>query len=145
MQYQFTSGAERVVSFAAGYISHYDYTRLAGQAVLLGLLKESECRPGLLLARHGITTESLCKKWPKLTRTIPNSSIQPHLSSDFLRQFDKPLREVSEMVEEFVRPPILETEHLLLCLLMQENELAAWLEEHGLERRTLREEIIQRY
>jgi thiamine-phosphate pyrophosphorylase len=145
MQYQLSSAAERAMIHAAGCMNRADYAELTEPALLLGLLAESECRAALMLAEHGINTESVCQQWPKLlissldggVLTTPLEIVSPEL--------DRLFQIVTQLVAEYVNPPILETEHLLLSLLVADNELAHWLNQRGVRLEDVQTDIRNRH
>ena len=145
MHYQFTSGAERVLYYAAGCTSPADYAELAGPAILLGLLAEAECRAALLLAPHGITWESVCKHWPGLLAPPPNSGIPTAPLTTFTHEIEQLLQMVFQITDEHVHPPMIATEHLLLSLLMADNELTRWLSEQGVRLETIEADVRKRH
>jgi thiamine-phosphate pyrophosphorylase len=132
MNYQFTSGAERALFYAAGCISPVDYAELAAPAILLGLLAESECRAALLLAQHGITTNCVRNRWPGMLAFPPNGGIPLTQATILLNAIDHSLQLASQMVKKYIHPPILATEHLLLGLLLADEEISSWLNQQGL-------------
>jgi thiamine-phosphate pyrophosphorylase len=145
MQYQFSSAAERALIYAAGCTSRADYAELAAPALLLGLLAESECRAALMLAKHGITAESVYQRWPKLHISPPDGGVKTILPKMITPDFDRSFQIVGQLVAEYVNPPILETEHLLLALLAAENELTFWLNQRGVRSAEIEDNIRKRH
>ncbi|HEY4760400.1 MAG TPA: Clp protease N-terminal domain-containing protein, partial [Thermoguttaceae bacterium] len=145
MRYQFTSGAERVLRYAAGCTSSDDYTELAAPAVLMGLLAESECQAALMLAQHGITSESVNRQWPGLHPMAPNSGISNTQTKTLPPDLERSLQAISQMVEEYVYPPILATEHILLSLLIADDELSQWLKKQGMSYEAVEADVRKRH
>jgi thiamine-phosphate pyrophosphorylase len=145
MQYQFSSAAERALIYAAGCTSRADYAELAAPALLLGLLAESECRAALMLAQHGITAESVYQQWPKLHILPPNGGTKTTLPKIITPELDHSFQIVSQLVAEYMNPPILETEHLLLALLAAEDELTFWLNQRGVRSAEIEDNIRKRH
>lgn len=158
MKHQFTAGAGRAIAEAAGWSSREACSELEAPALLLGLLGESECRAALLLKRHGIDTEAVCRRWPTLGRVA--KPVAPpdweHPASDTAVDLDFPAPSFSADLEasfsalvarlhEFPRPLLLATEHLLLGLAAAEHEVALWLEEKGIDADALEADIRRRY
>jgi thiamine-phosphate pyrophosphorylase len=145
MQYQFSSAAERVLLYATGCTSCADYAELAAPALLLGLLAESECRAALMLAGHGITPESVYKNWPKLLMPSPNRGISTAPLATFPSNLNQSLQIVIQLVAEYISPPILETEHILLSLLLDDGELSHWLNRQGVRSEDVQADIRKRH
>jgi thiamine-phosphate pyrophosphorylase len=145
MQYQFSSAAERALMYAAGCTSRADYAELAAPALLLGLLAESECRAALMLAEHGITAESVYQRWPKLHISPPDGGAQTTLPGIISPKLDHSFQMVTQLVAEYMNPPILETEHLLLALLAADDELTFWLNQRGVRSAEIEADIRKRH
>jgi thiamine-phosphate pyrophosphorylase len=145
MQHQFSSAAERALIHAAGCTNRADYAELAAPALLLGLLAESECRAALMLAGHGITAESVHRQWPKLPISSPVRGIQITPPGIITPELDRSFQIVSQLVAEYMNPPILETEHLLLALLAADDELALWLSQRGVRSAEIEADIRKRH
>jgi len=145
MEHLFSSAAERVLLYAAGCTSSADYAELAAPALLLGLLAESECRAAIMLAEHGITTQSVRQNWPKLLTPSPNRGVPPTPSASFPPELKGSLQIVSQLVAEYISPPTLETVHILLSLIMTDNELSRWLNERGVRYEDVEADIRKRH
>jgi thiamine-phosphate pyrophosphorylase len=145
MQYQLSSAAERAMIHAAGCMNRADYAELTEPALLLGLLAESECRAALMLAEHGINTESVCQQWPKLLISSLDGGILTTPLEIVSSEIDRLFQIVTQLVAEYVNPPILETEHLLLSLLVADNELAHWLNQRGVRLEDIQTDIRNRH
>ncbi|MGA2061264.1 MAG: thiamine phosphate synthase [Thermoguttaceae bacterium] len=145
MQYQFSSAAERALIYAAGCTNRADYAELAAPALLLGLLAESECRAALMLAKHGITAESVHQQWPKLQILPPNGGVQTTPLRIVTPELDRLLQIVAQLAAEYINPPMLETEHLLLALLAVNNELTQWLNQRGVRSADIEADIRKRH
>ncbi len=145
MQYQFSSAAERALIHAAGCTSRADYAELAAPALLLGLLAESECRAALMLAKHGITAESVHQQWPNLQISPPDGDVHTTPPGIVTPKLDRSLQIVTQLAAEYVNPPILETEHLLLALLEADNDLAHWLNQRGVRSAEIEADIRKRH
>jgi thiamine-phosphate pyrophosphorylase len=145
MQYQFSSAAERALIHAAGCTSRADYAELVAPALLLGLLAESECRAALMLAKHGITAESVHQQWPKLQISPPDGGAQTTLPGIISPKLDHSFQMVTQLVAEYMNPPILETEHLLLALLASDDELTFWLNQRGVRSAEIEADIRKRH
>jgi thiamine-phosphate pyrophosphorylase len=122
-----------------------DYAELAAQALLVGLLAESECRAALMLAKHGITIESVYHQWPKLLISSPDGGVHTTPLEIVLPEIDRLFQIVTQLVAEYVNPPILETEHLLLSLLVADNELSHWLNQRGVRSEDVQTDIRNRH
>jgi thiamine-phosphate pyrophosphorylase len=145
MQYQLSSAAERALIHAATCISRADYAELAAQALLLGLLAESECRAALMLAEHGINTKSVYQQWPKLLISSSDGGVPTTPLEIVSPELDRLFQIVIQLVAEYVNSPILETEHLLLSLLVADNELAHWLNQRGVRSEDVQDNIRNRH
>jgi thiamine-phosphate pyrophosphorylase len=145
MQHLFSPAAERVLLYAAGCTSPADYADLTAPALLLGLLAESECRAALMLAEHGITMQSVHQQWPKLLDYQPDSGIKTVQQVFFTSELDCSLKNVAQSAAEYITPPTLETEHLLLSLLNIDNEVSQWLGKRGVRFENVDADIRRRH
>ena len=145
MQYQLSSAAERAMIHAATCMNRADYAELAAQALLVGLLAESECRAALMLAEHGINTKSVYQQWPKLLISSSDGGVPTTPLEIVSPELDRLFQIVIQLVAEYVNSPILETEHLLLSLLVADNELAHWLNQRGVRSEDVQDNIRNRH
>lgn len=102
------------------------------RAILLALVSEPESRAAAVLARHGVDLESVRRRWPELADrsahergTIP----PPWGGSEILSL----LESVPAISPSGSLPEELTTEHLLLALLLSDDETAAWLRGQGVD------------
>lgn len=140
MEHELTAAAQRVLVEAARWSENTDCNELLAPALLLGLLSETECHAALVLARHKVHTETVCQKWPTLTRlkaqpTLPRLSVEVQAS----------LAAVTRRWRDIPGPLVLSTEHLLLGLLLVEHETGLWLQGLGLDADSLESAIHARY
>ncbi len=98
-----------------------------------------------MLAEHGITAESVYQQWPKLQLFPSDGGFDTANPIILTPELDRSLQFVSHLVAEYVNPPMLETEHLLLSLLEAENELAHWLNQRGVRSEEIKADIRKRY
>lgn len=140
MEHELTAAAQRVLVEAARWSENTDCNELLAPALLLGLLSETECHAALVLARHHVHTEMVCKKWPTLTRRKIQSELPP-LSVEVQTS----LAAVTRRWRDIPDPLVLSTEHLLLGLLLVEHETGLWLQGLGLSAESLESAIHERY
>jgi thiamine-phosphate pyrophosphorylase len=144
MEFQFTPGAERVLLHAAGWSEGSGCTELTTPALLLGLLAESECRAAVILAEHGITTQTVCQDWPTLINQPLKSGYFRPSSCAFSAIVGRALQSAYDRLSDYLYPPILETEHLLLGIVAGNDEVARWLQQRGLSTQALETNIQNR-
>ena len=161
MELQFTPGAERAIRRATDWSDCSGSPQISAQALLLGLLAETECRAAITLEGLRINTPAILSKWPRLALATPvgTGSSEPdenleisHTKVDepvpverFSADVKASLAATYELLQDLPTPLILATEHLLLGLAAAEHEAAAWLRELGLDPHALAEEIHQQY
>jgi len=145
MQYEFTSGASRALTAAAGWRSREDCNELRASALLLGLLAESECRAAIMLANGGIDAAAIRRRWPELSPATPPTGGVGAIVRRFSSEVESSLNAVCQRLAEYSPAPELATEHLLLGLAAAEHEVSAWLRQHGLDPDTLEAEICRLY
>jgi thiamine-phosphate pyrophosphorylase len=138
MRFEFTPGAERALTAAAGWSSSVEFDDLHLPEVLLGLLFEPECRAALLLAAHGIDEAAVRERFPQLAPVAPAAADRAERFAPALRSA---LHAAESLLIEYPRPLTLATEHLLLGIAASENEVARWLDERGLKAAALEAEV----
>ncbi len=138
MQFDFTPAAERALLAAAGWTSCSDGNELDVPEVLLGLLVEPECRSALLLAQYGIDAPTVRRRFASLT---PTERFDPSRANRFSSNWLACLTTAESLLLEYPRPLFLATEHLLLGIAANDNEVAAWLRECGLDAQLLEAEV----
>jgi len=158
MEPEFTPAAQRAIAEAGHWLGREDSDELEAPALLLGLLAESECRAALMLARCGIDTGGVRRRWPGLVRCesrppargraegrSPSASDTDTPAGRFSPDVKASLTAVRLRLIEYSQPLPLATEHLLLGLAAAEHEVAVWLREQGIEPESLEEEIHHLY
>ncbi len=161
MELLFTPGAERAIHRATDWSDCSDSANVSAQALLLGLLGETECRAAITLGRFQVDTRAIRAKWPGFVSSIPDTTDdsgpgKTPETGDTEADEPVPIERLStdvkaslaatyELLEGLPAPLTLATEHLLLGLAAAEHETAAWLRQQGLDPRTLAEEIHQQY
>lgn len=138
MQFEFTPGALRALAAASGWASRADSDELDVAEVLLGLLAEPECRSALMLARHDIDADAVCRRFPALEQLGAAASVR---ASRFSPAWLECLNAAEALLVDYPRPLELATEHLLLGLTATDNEVSRWLAECGLDCATLEAEV----
>jgi thiamine-phosphate pyrophosphorylase len=161
MEFQFTPGAERAIQRATDWSDCSHCTQISAQALLLGLLAETECRAAIKLESLQIDTPEVLRKWPCFAAPNPDKTGNRQFGENTLvarTKVDKsvPIERFSadvqaslaatyDLLQDLPTPLILATEHLLLGLAAAEHEAAVWLRELGLNPHALVEEIHQQY
>ena len=157
MKHQFTAGARRAIAAGAGWSSRESSSELDAPALLLGLLAESECRAAIILGRHGVDAQAVCRRWPTLERVEDRTSSglrQPPQAAvcdlepptpRFSAELEESVAALLARLFEYPPPLVLATEHLLLGLAAAEHEVAAWLRGQGIDPNALEAEIRGRY
>jgi thiamine-phosphate pyrophosphorylase len=134
-----TPAAERALAIARGWSCYADGAgsavgALCLQEVLLGLLAEPECRAATMLANRGIDTRTVRDRWPRLQ--------EAHAAArSFSAPLEMALRAVQARLHEHPQPLVFGTEHLLLALVVADDEVARWLVERGFEADEIASEI----
>jgi thiamine-phosphate pyrophosphorylase len=142
-QYLFTAASQRVVDFASDWTlcpDCKDLRELTAPALLLGLLSETECRAASLMADCGIDSEAVQHHWPTLTK-IERPDRGTHAKISFSQEVQVSLQLVQKHLADLHHPAEIATEHILLGLLMVEHEVAAWLQQMGLDANLLNTQI----
>ena len=145
MQYQFTPDAGRALAAAARWTVREDCSELTPPALLLGLLAEPECRAAIILARNGIDTSLIRRRWPELTPPKAPSGGETAPPERFPANLEFSLQAACRQLAQHPRPLVLATEHLLLGLVAAGQEVSVWLREQGLDLDALEAEIRQFY
>jgi thiamine-phosphate pyrophosphorylase len=137
MTHAFTHATERALVTAARYSPGES---LGLPETLLGLLSETECLAAAMLGECQIDTAAVLARFPGLVE-------RPAAEATSRLPFSTALRMVIAAVEGQCSdlPYELATEHLLLGLLLVENEVADWLAERGLDPAQLEARVRARY
>ncbi|MGQ9607313.1 MAG: thiamine phosphate synthase [Thermogutta sp.] len=142
---EFTPGALRALTAATTWKLGDAEDGLRAEAVLLGLLEESECRAALTLRECGIDQRCLLREWPELRRSSapppPYDAPLPPLHPDL----QAGLAAIDALVDWGDWPSILSTEHLLLGLAAADHAVGAWLRSHGVDPDEILRRIHARY
>ena len=145
MRREFTPGALRALTVATTWKLGDAEDGLRAEAVLLGLLEESECRAALTLRECGIDQRRLLAEWPDLRRSSepppPYDAPLPPLHPDL----QAGLAAIDALVDWGDWPAILSTEHLLLGLAASDHAVGAWLRSHGVNPDEILRRIHARY
>lgn len=145
MRREFTPGALRALTVATTWKLGDAEDGLRAEAVLLGLLEESECRAALILRECGIDQRRLLAEWPDLRRSSapppPYDAPLPPLHPDL----QAGLAAIDALVDWGDWPAILSTEHLLLGLAASDHAVGAWLRSHGVDPDEILRRIHARY
>ena len=136
MRYQFTPAAERVFQAAAGWASCDDLDALQLPEILLGLLDEPECRAAQMLAEFSVDPLAVQNRWNLRTSSGPAERV-----GRFSVPLKRSLREAESRLWDYPQPITLATEHLLLGILADENDVAKWLQDLGMDADSLEERI----
>jgi len=157
MEPPFTAAAQRAFAEAVSWASRATSEELEAQALLLGLLTESECRAALALAHHGIDRRAVLGRWPELTR-FPDrypgweqpECPQPHpAEGTAIRRFSPDVRAsllaARQRLAGYREPVVLATEHVLMGLAAAEHEVGDWLRQQGIDPDQLEREIQRQY
>lgn len=141
---ELTAAAYRAMAEGARWSDCPDRADLDGPAILLGLLAESECRAAVMLAAHGVTIETVRRRWPELA---PRATTEAEAETGRLRvwRFSPDARSSLDMAATWLadrlQPPELGTEHVLLGLASVEHDVGLWLQGQGLDRESLEDAI----
>ncbi len=140
MNYHFTPGAERALTYACSWSSRNGCDELEVQELLLGLLAEPECRAAMMLSRAAIDVQAVRQRWPEITEKIsrPDGGVR-----QFSVDVELSLRNAVARSTAFPRPVELATEHLLLGLAAADHEVSTWLRQKGLDPDALEAEICK--
>ena len=161
MELQFTPGAERAIHRATDWSDCSGSSSIPAQALLLGLLTETECRAAITLQTLQVDARAILDEWPGFVSSDPDipddSGPEKSLKKGDI-EGDKPvpverfsadikasLAATYELLEDLPTPLTLATEHLLLGLAAAAHGTAAWLRQRGLDPHALAEEIHQQY
>src|SRR5580704_8312722 len=107
MRFNFTPAAERALLATTGWTGRDDPDELDVPEVLLGLLAEPECRAALLLARCGVDTAGVRRRYADLT---PGAGPKPGRANRFSAQWLACLQRAECLLVEYPRPLVLATE-----------------------------------
>lgn len=154
MQYELTDGARRALGRAAQWRTPESPEHLAGPALLLGLLEESECRAAIVLAEHGIDAAAVREQWPTLRAVQGESAVEldrwlteagtlaaASCSADVVAA----LAAAAQRIQQYSHGQPLATEHLLLGLAATDHPTSVWLKARGLDADRLEARIRQQY
>lgn len=134
MSYQLTPAAERAVEAAAHWALGDDGEVLPVGPIemLMGLLHEAECRASRLLRTAGIDEGAVRARWPELKPT--GGDPPPGFALRGLSAVvESALRDACSRLDESLRSFQFATEHVLLGLTMADDDVGAWLREHGVD------------
>ncbi len=157
MEPPFTPAAQRAFAEAAAWASRATSEELEAQALLLGLLAESECRAALALADHGIDLRAVLARWPELTRfpdrypawEQPDCPGPDPVQGTASRRFSPAVRDsllaARQRLASYREPVVLATEHVLMGLAAAEHEVGDWLRQQGIDPNQLQGEIQRQY
>lgn len=136
MRYTLTDASQRAMRTAARWAFADTTCDCLGPGLLLGLLAEDECRAADMLARASIGPEAVHQRWPGLQQVDnPDSTVVAECAAIEL------LGRLTERLDGDPRGWPLATEHLLLGLLLADDETARWLAGQGLSLAEVEAEI----
>jgi len=141
----FTPAAGRALKQALLWSPAGDTQEITPEALLMGLLAESECRAAVTLARYHIDVAAVRKQWPELAENTPSKDITSSAGPALCHELEFSLKNTPKRLVACTPHQELATEHLLLGLVNGEHAVARWLRHQGLEPVTLEAEIEQRY
>jgi thiamine-phosphate pyrophosphorylase len=144
----FTPGATRALETALPSPGGSDGDDISPQAVLLGLLTQSECRAAAILRQVGITVDEVRRRWPRveLREALPlhdSSGSERQSSWSFSPEMRASVALAVDWVAQHLQPPELATEHLLWAVAAGEHEVARWLAERGLTAQAVEHELCR--
>ncbi len=140
MENKFTQLAQNALISAATRAQELGHGYIGSEHLLLGLMEERESVASKMLTRHGI---SYTKIKNELTSISPGSSASSSLSShDLTPRLRKIIANSSSLCEKN-KQGLIGSEHLLYCLLSEEDCLAVRiLEENGLYPHEMQSDIL---
>ncbi len=148
---EFTAGAARALTAAGRWSGETDRGSVMPQAVLLGLLGQSECHAGAILRQCGITTEEVCQHWPKFQlrededeqpkQDQPTGQTVWSFSPEMLSSVDLAV----DWLAEHRQPRELASEHLLWGLTAAGHDVARWLGDRGVTTEAVEKELLRLY
>jgi thiamine-phosphate pyrophosphorylase len=153
MQFSFTAAAERALVYASGWVSRAGHDELDVQALLVGLLREPECRAATMLAKHAVDIPAVRRQWPTLAPRQPSpipyrggdSNVSPHggysRQGRFSTDVECSIQAACDRLAFLPQPLELATEHLLLGLVAADHEVSAWLRQRGIDPNAIETEI----
>lgn len=137
MTHAFTPATERALAVARRFSPGGS---LGLPETLLGLLSETECLAASLLAERQIDPAAVLSRFPGLVERPDDEATNGLPLSPALRMA------ISAVQGQCLDlPGELATEHLLLGMLLVENEVAHWLAERGFDAAQLERRVRQRY
>lgn len=144
MDIRFTAAAGRALQHAATWFRSEDRGELEAEALLIGLLSETECRAAALLQKLAVDLAAIQRRWPGLMQivTLPGSYEHP---KPFSPEVKSSLMAAARRLAFLPQPLELATEHILLGLASSDHEVSVWLRQQGLDPDILETEIYQRY
>lgn len=109
--------------------------------LLLGLLAEPECRAATFLTAAGVSASEIRDRWPEIESSLPNDGAERPWS-DEVRTL---VTFAQSWLAEYSDTQPLATEHVLLGMLSEPNEVASWLTNFGLLPSALETTICELY
>jgi uncharacterized protein (TIGR03435 family) len=136
---RYTEAARRALFFARYEADRLGSVSVESEHLLLGLIRETGGTVPRLLARAGITSETIRKDIDGLS---PRQRGTPSDENPFSDQVKRILSLAAEEANRLLHPDI-DTEHLLLGILRDDNSVAASiLATHGMRINKVRDEIV---
>jgi len=144
---EFTAGARRALDVAALWHTGQESSKIAPEAVLLGLLDQGECRAAAILRRFAVTVDAVRERWPELRRSNdsePASQNAPRRSGWPLSPTVRLVVDrAADWLAEHRQPPELASEHLLWGLASGPDEVATWLCGRGVDGQSVEKELAR--
>lgn len=145
---RFTNPATRVIHLAQEEAQQLQASVIGVEHLLLGLLREEEGNAGQLLRHYGVTLAKvrnvLAEYIPQLTEE-PSSPTRVPLGAEARQALAYAMDEAKNIQQALDIPALVDTEHILLGLLREDDEttnrITELLSEMGITCATLREEI----
>ncbi|MHB8903189.1 MAG: thiamine phosphate synthase [Thermoguttaceae bacterium] len=154
MEIEWTAAAQRALDEARNW-SLDASDSLHAPAILLGLLREPECRAAIVLRSCQVQPAAIHARWPALRPREPaqradrgspsRESAWSESSTPLSPEILAAVALARDWLADLPDPWTLATEHLLLGLAAGQQEVGCWLRQLGLDPRTLRDEILARY
>ena len=143
MRHSFTPAAERALHVAAHWTLHpTGEPQIDKPQLLLGLLSETECRAAMILFAAQVDAAKVNERFRDL-REVADAGLV-NVRALLTRDVEEGLALVASRWVDRNRSSEFATEHLLLALLLTDDETSRWLAERGLTAVSLQPEIEQR-
>jgi len=144
MNISFTAAAKRALQHAALWSAGKECSELEAEALLIGLLSETECRAAELLRKLAVDLSAIQQRWPALTQGAGLYG-ESEEAKPFSSEVKSSLLAAVQRLAFLPQPLELATEHILLGLAAGDHEVSLWLREQGLDPDALEAEIYRRY